>query len=280
MDNMKSQSELFISCKGVFVGYVHEYLPVWLETATASEIKGVKVIIAVRKHKGLKKFRPQGGETGYIMPFTQEDFRKKTMQSFYGSEFGGDSPLQKTFHCDILKYKKLRELKYSEILTNEAKTCLEHWISLKDSEKYQHLALLCLQGLYSVVKTQKNITLSTTQEAFQVVQNEKYRKVLTKPLAKVQYSKTPAVGWKSKTDNIKIINPPENKVFYEPAFYQDRMKKIMRGSNYILNWVHDKNVTSYQDNYFSKSLSKVEKAPKQSSTVIRILPENICKMGN
>ena len=273
---MQNKNECLEIARHIFLSRCHDYLEIWLEAATRDEIKGLRVIHAIRKHQGHKKFRPLNRDSSSQFPITEEDFRKKTMQTFYKAEFSGESPLERVYHCDLLKYKKLNELKYSEILTNDTKIFLERWIALRDSEKYQQLMMTCLQAVYSVVKANNNIPLSTAQEEFKVIGRPRTRKI-NHSLNKIAVaSRTPTIQPKIRPESRikeRSLNPIPHKIFYDPAYYKDRMTKIMRGSNNILKWVSDKNISSYQDNYFSKTIcQKQSPNPLLSSTVIKLLP--------
>ena len=150
----------------------------------------------------MKKFRPLISHNIYNLPNKEEDIRKRTMQSFYKAEFCEDVE-SNAYECDIFKYKKLCEIKYSESLTDEAKVYLEKWISLRDDAKYLHFMLKCLQGFYSVIKINKGIALSTNQEVFTNFNPKRIRKEYENqtPSKRKASSVTPSISKHSITQS-------------------------------------------------------------------------------
>ena len=64
-----------------------QYVNVWLSTATKNEIKGLKVVNAVVKHEGKKRFKPRKKAETLNSGNSAEQLRKKYMNSYYNSEY-------------------------------------------------------------------------------------------------------------------------------------------------------------------------------------------------
>lgn len=121
----------------------------WLQTASKEELKGLKVISAVLKNKGAKKFRAQPSDLKSTLK-PEEEFKKNQFKSSYSVEFGTGPQASAP---NIFQYRKLSDLPCSSTLSPIALRFLEQWISLRDSPVYQQLVLSCLRAIYAVVKS-------------------------------------------------------------------------------------------------------------------------------
>jgi hypothetical protein len=270
---MKNYSDLISKAESVFKSSYRKYIDTWIRNASTNEVKGLKVIYAIVKHRGSKRFRVDNKEKKFDLEQAAEDIRRRTMQSYYNSQYSTASP-QRIHESEILKYKKLSELHYSQPLREDSLNFLEKWLQLGDDPKFKDLLVLCLQGFHSVAKINENLPVTNNQDSFYWFSKEERAR-----------SKNPSSSFtstvndffpKQKTKSISInesIDIP-SRSFYEPKYYQERMKRKMMGSGNFINWVYDKNSSIYQ-NYFA---GKVNKNPAQvakpanSSTVIRVLP--------
>jgi hypothetical protein len=244
-----------------------------LQTATKDEIKGLKVVQAIVKHKGQKRFKTQEKVERYDIDQARSDIRRRTMTSFYTSQFSSMSP-DRHHVSEILKYKRLPELNYSQILQPQALQCIENWLKLDDDPSFKDLLITFLQGMHSVCKINENLPVTSNQETFHwFSKDEKERMnfpISVKSTTNKFFSKA-----KSRSVVAEQVKPDMNRSFYEPKFYQDRMVRKMRGSGDFINWVYDQNASMYQQSFASK-INKIptEKAkPANSSTVIRVLPK-------
>jgi hypothetical protein len=127
-------------------------LATWHQTATRDEVKGLKIIAAVYKHKGAKKFRSKPQTSHSELPTLREiaaERRKKQLQSHYEAEFSGSRPSESK--SAVLRLRKLGDLPCSFVLNSVALKFLESWVLLGDDPKYQELALIALRSMAAVV---------------------------------------------------------------------------------------------------------------------------------
>lgn len=270
MESLINQEYLKI-CKQIFKASTHEYLETWLKCCNQSEIKGIKVIAAVIKHQGQKKFRPS-----HLQAIRNEakEIRTRTMTSFYTSDYCLESSAN-PITCDIFNHAKLSELSYSSILNYEALIYLQRWIDLKDEAKYQLFLLDALKGLNSVVNTNKKTFTTTNDSAFTTFLNKKpiKKKNLIQP-AQFNNERRHLSALKARPlpDSYKKISQSTNLCKFQPMFYENRMKKIMKGTEGLLKWVYDKNESHYQENFAGKSSKTQTFKPLLASSVIKLMP--------
>ena len=125
-----------------------------------------------------------------------------------------------------------------------------------------------------MIKVHTNISYTTNQDVYRTISRKKPKVFKVKPVNNL--IKTPIIHTKSIPLSLSQQKVFISKSFYEPSYYQNRMKKIMRGSDSFMTWVYDKNVTSYQNTFYSTGLINSQKinVPFRSSTVIKLLPSN------
>jgi hypothetical protein len=268
MDLNSKQFHLNLS-KLLFKVQIHEHLETWLNSCSPSELKGLKIIGSVVKNKGVKKFRPAQSEK----PNIAKDIRNRTMTSFYKKDFCQElSPTGN--NEDLFKFIKLKDLKYSSILEYETLLYLEKWIELKDDEKFVKMMLECLKGLFSVAGSKKNTFLTTNQANGSKIVEKKFSASPSVEVSKKNYERkqNSALRARPVPSHYKSISKSTNLYKFQPQFYENRMKSIMKGTEGILRWIHDKNASSYQDTFIGK-LSQTQKIkPFLGSTVIKLLP--------
>lgn len=249
------------------------FINTWLQTATKDEIKGLKIIQAIVKHKGQKRFKKHEKQERFDIEQARQDVRRRTMTSFYSSHYGSASPSNHHM-SEILKYKRLSELPYSQVLQAGVLSVVENWLKLDDDQKFKDLLLTFLQAMNSVCKINENLPVTSNQDTFQWFSKEEKERMnfpITVKNTKVQFFDRK----KSHSLVNEMNTTTQIRTFYEPKFYQERMVRKMRGSGDFINWVYDQNASIYQHSFASK-INKVptEKAvPANSSTVIRVLPK-------
>lgn len=259
-------------CESILKPVCLKYIQTWLQTATKDEIKGLKVVQAIVKHKGQKRFKTQEKVERFDIDQAKTDIRRRTMTSYYTSQYSSMSPAR-SHVSEILKYKKLSELNYSQILQHQVLQFIENWLHLDDEASFKDLMITFLQGLHSVCKINENMPVTSNQETFHwFSKDEKAR--MNFPIS---VKNTQTKFYERKKSRSVVAEDPKlslNKTFYEPKFYQERMVRKMRGSGDFINWVYEQNASMYQQSFASKiNNNPAEKAkPANSSTVIRVLP--------
>jgi len=133
----------------------------WDKFANEKEKKGLKLIDAIYKHKGLKKFRadpPSKQLESFQKSNTidykkaEELFRKNQITSLYSSEYGSVVKESKP-QTNIFRYQKCSDTEFKNVLTKLAVQFLDNWIDLQDEAEFQDLVLLCLRSLNARYKS-------------------------------------------------------------------------------------------------------------------------------
>ena len=275
---MEANTELLSAAESIFKPACLSFLKTWLDTATKDELKGLKIIQAVIKHKGKKRFKKHTKTERIDFETAAVDMRRRTMQSYYNTQYSSVSP-EKYHVSDILKFRKLSEQKYSQVLKESALQVINQWIALGDDPSFVDSLVLCLQGIHAVVKINENLPVTSNQDNFYWFTKEERSRA---NVPSSNFSATaPNFHPKKKSSSVVTdeMNSTPLRSFFEPSFYQERMVRKMRGSGDFINWVYDQNSSVYQNSFASKvnkNPNKVAK-PANSSTVVRVLPLNSVK---
>jgi len=140
---------------------LHPNIPKWVYSATKAEKKGLKLIEAILKHKGTKRFRTKS--TASTLPALVQ-FQKPKYETQYSAEFS-NIPVTTRSHAAIFKYRKLVDLPCSHVLNPLPLRVLEMWFSMQDETDYQELVLGTLRSFLAAADTSRP-TLSETQSKF------------------------------------------------------------------------------------------------------------------
>lgn len=282
---MEEKSHLKPAAESLFKPCFWQYIEPWLQTATRFEIKGLKVLQAIAKHKGTKRFKMYEKPQRNDYESAAVDIRRKTMQSYYTTQYSSLSPdrnHERTHESEILNFKRLSELKYSSVLKDHILSLAEKWIALGDDIKYRDLIIISLQGFHSVCKINENVPVTTSQDSFYWFSAEERQRnnFPTTTLNMTSKNFKPASKRRNSV-SIESKGPLEPmRSFFEPKYYQERMTRKMRGSGDFVTWIYDKNSSMYQNAFASKinnCPAQVAK-PANSSTIIRVLPiENLIR---
>lgn len=140
---------------------LHSNIPTWLYSATKPEKKGLRLIAAVLKHKGMKRFRARASASQ--LP-NLEEVRKPKFQTAYAAEFS-DIPVASKSHAAIFRYRKLSDLPCAQVLSPIPLRILENWFGLGDDTQYQELVLATLRSFLAAAMTSRQ-KLSESQAQF------------------------------------------------------------------------------------------------------------------
>lgn len=137
----------------------------WIKHIGDKEKQGLRIISAVIKNRGMKKFRNKPKETvteaaqkaiGTKSHFNLtnealEKYRNEYKQNMYKSAYGISFGRKETDFADtnILKYKNFNELPCTKILNNTAKAFISKWSQLGEDSKYVSLAILVVKGIFT-----------------------------------------------------------------------------------------------------------------------------------
>lgn len=249
-----------------------QYANVWLSTATKNEIKGLKVVNAVVKHEGKKRFKPRKKAETLNSGNSAEQLRKKYMNSYYNSEYCLNAKKSQS-ETEIFKYKKLNELRCSSVIRKNVLLYLEKWLLTGDEEHYQSLMLSFLRGIYSVIKTQTAVPSSSHRENFEWVKIAGVRREV-----KNLSVEKPVVEAKKNNRTQSTGDQPFPAIgMQNPMGHRLRNLQGLKGNGEITSWIsYVPNINSslYQDS-FAVQFSKKAPVPKNdfhTSIVFRLLP--------
>lgn len=137
----------------------------WLKHIGDKEKQGLRIISAVIKNRGTKKFRNKPKETvteaaqkaiGTKSHFNLtnealEKYRNEYKQNIYKSAYGISFGRKETDFADtnILKYKNFNELPCTKVLNSTTKAFISKWSQLGEDSKYVSLAILVVKGIFT-----------------------------------------------------------------------------------------------------------------------------------
>jgi hypothetical protein len=254
-------------------------LATWHQTATSDEVKGLKIIAAVYKHKGVKRFRSKPQTSYSELPTLREvaaERRKKQLQSHYEAEFSSSRPSEQK--SAVLRLTKLGDLPCSFVLNSVALKFLESWVLLGDDPKYQELALIALRSMAAVVSSHSQ---AISEQRKQFVWNDPTRGFKAHRVDQV------AQQLRSKTSGtqrpwIRPQTPLKEDLTLNPSTFsrQDlerRKQALIKGSGAILAGASApfKAVSAYQDTFVTHFIKYQQRPPPDFHTSIslgRLIP--------
>jgi len=226
----------------------------WLKGANKDEKKGLKLIGAIYRHKGKKRFRNEGDETRNSargIKSAASELRKRQLMSTYESSFSG--PRAQSIQTIIFDYKKLADLECSWVLTKVAVMFIQNWLDLKDSKNYQELILGCLRSLSAILRKSKAATENAN--AFNWKDPSKNYKS-----QRTDHLNSAVMGIRSSSANRPWIRPQTTPTADRNAkasvlTKEDLMKRkqaLIKGSGQIGKWVvspSNPHVSHYQQTF-------------------------------
>lgn len=271
------KSDLKAMASEILQDSAFNHIETWLSTATKNEIKGLKVVFAIVKHEGKKRFRPRAALNDSLLQNSADQLRKKYMRSYYKSEYCGVNPLNQ--ETDILKYKRINELKCSEVLKPLSLQAIERWLSLKDGTSFQSLMLTFLRGIYSVVKTQMAVPSTSHRENYSWVKQSEIKRN-TPAAQSVNRDSQAAVSISKRTESMDTrTRPIEKNTSFSPLSHKLRNQQGLKGNGEITSWIShipNAHTSLYQDSYIPMYVPRdnATKADFHTSIVFRLLPHN------
>ena len=247
----------------------------WLRHATPRDIKGLKLLAAIYKHKGLKKFRNRLNVTTTESFFTDvsREIEKRSMLSTYDSDFSTcDAPQRPK--TTLMTSSRFMELPCSRVLSTEAATYLRSWISLRDAGPYLDIILDTLRSILAFC----NYPGKMMTEA-----KEQYR--WTRPKEMVRCKSLVC-------KNRPILGPSKQLIKRRPPIdiratsvchlftleqVRQRREALMKGSGQVATWLigAPDTMTSYQSTYgtpFNKYPIPVAPDCRTSVALVRMVP--------
>jgi len=179
-------------------------------------MKGIRIIHAVLKHRGAKRFRTlrpdmtlKTNSSSEKLPIelmfakiksnniellnkAKQEYTKAKFKSNYGTFFGRKPDLTDYKDMNILKFKKFSQLKCCKILNKATLEYLDNWQATKEHQDYLGMALYSIKSLFTFFKLYEP-TLSTQKEIHsnydksEKIKAERYDKMLTTITTNLKY---------------------------------------------------------------------------------------------
>lgn len=164
-----------------------------MKRMTEADKQGLRIIQAVIKHKGTKRFRtnPAKGEKGDPsdlsasgIDYARQVYQKRLYQTAYGHNFGRKEV--NTGDVSILKFKKISQLPASAILKPEITGFLDCWMQKGEHEHYLSKVIAVLRNLLTIVRTQKPVRATSKDfkkfKQFEVIAPDEFNKIFNKSM--------------------------------------------------------------------------------------------------
>ncbi|CAG9312872.1 unnamed protein product [Blepharisma stoltei] len=270
-DSALSKDKNYQTARDIFKEEYHDLIDIWLCNATKNELKGLKIIRAITKHHGQKKFRSSKRPSANEIPQATEAMRN-AMRSSYSMEFGNLTSKVSSFN-DIFKYSKLSTLPYATVLKSTPLWFIEHWLSLNDKEDFKILMLDALRGFHSVAKIQRYIPISIQKESYDWKTPEpKLSMKLHYPVSTVKLSR--------KTTTLPPIEKRKSiseDVGRNTISAKDIKDNMNRANKHLISWISGTtlaNQSSYHE-FFVPHNPKYNKVSKEHyiSSSVKLLPD-------
>lgn len=257
-----------------------EYLPSALEWVTKvndKEKQGLKIIAAVIKHRGNKKFRVKPKESVMSLAHKSlnsnslfslnkenlEKFRQEYKQNLYKSAYGLAFGRKETDVADtnVLTYKKFEELQSAKVLNKTSKGFLSKWSQSGEDSSYVSLAILVIKGIFTYWK--QNLPKDTVSHMMhtwydphekthldrmdQVGKSLLIRKINNVQQARPQTTGSNAYARKRKSDT--LLRKGQKKGRGLDHIIEDRKKFLLRGNGNVTGFFDPPEgmITTYQN---------------------------------
>ena len=243
----------------------------WLQSADQNDLKGLKLLSAIYKHKGAKKFRK-----GLVTTLSEASFQeayhelnRKAMLSTYDSEFSQDRA-----HTALLTSARFEEFPCVKVLNPEAKRYVRNWISLKDSETCVQLVLSTLRAILAFVNYPRTV-ISEMKQTY----TDPSAKLLAKSLVFHRQNRSSIAFLPQKDPPKPHPERPISQLSQSFALedVKRRKKALYKGSGQVATWLisSQDHQTHYQEQ-FSTPFNKYTLPPlpdhHTSMSLARLIP--------
>ena len=233
----------------------------WVLEATPPERKGIKMIGAIHKHKGLKKFRSVPTALPSVRSAAQL-MQKRALTTTYDQEFTAPNQLRPL--TAVLSHTRFSDLPCSQVLNPVTVRFVESWVGLRDEDSLVETVLETLRSLLAYCNSSKRPATETQR---QFVWNDP-TKVL-KPHRLDHLSTGRLLSRNASVGRPWVVPKPQihQDVTIQPnTFTSEDMKKrrdaLAKGSGQVATWVvgAPDQLSSYQNTY-TTHFNKYKKPP-------------------
>lgn len=225
---------------------LHCNIGTWMYSANKPEKKGLKLIAAILKHKGMKRFRTRASASQ--LP-NLEEVKKPKFQTAYAMDFS-DIPVATKSHAAIFRYRKLSDLPCAQVLSPIPLRILENWFSLGDDTQYQELVLATLRSFLAAAMTTRQ-KLSEKQAQYQAydyssLYSNRNMAASARVIRDTRHNKPWVRPEKAQTGSMEPVQP----VSWEDV--KRRQVLLMRGSGDVIRQLVQTTepvLSSYQHTY-------------------------------
>lgn len=138
----------------------------WLQTSAPNEQKGLRIIAAVEKTNGQRKFKRREKRL-WLEAGAQnaaEALARRGLKSTYEMEYQGNT--QASGNTALFNYSKLADLSYASLLKDHTVEALQRWLDLGDDEEYRHLVLECVRSISAALANTVSKRMSEARREF------------------------------------------------------------------------------------------------------------------
>ncbi|CAI2371637.1 unnamed protein product [Moneuplotes crassus] len=284
----------------------------WARSISQKEKQGLRILKAVMKHRGQKKFRakakmPEEAQKSLMAQSAlkldrhnleqyKKEYKQGLFKSAYGNAFGRkESDLAGT---GILSHKRFSELPSCKVLNTTAKAYINRWVDSGEDQKYVSLAIVVVKGIFTHWKEAlPSDTVSHLKHAWynshDIVHSQTMEKasksVISSGFSNTARSERPQTSSNMFEKKGKESLIPNRTQKYDKGMdkvISDRKKLLLRGNGNITGFYQDPlgMVSSYQSNYqTTKDMSTIKKTAGNNyiSSIMVVTPDpgQLAKVG-
>lgn len=241
----------------------------WLLAATVTERKGVKMLGAIYKNKGQKKFR--------TVPSAAQP---RGQTSTYEAEFA--SEVQSRPSTAVLSSNRFSHLPCSQVLTPVTVRFVESWLQLRDAEAAVSIVLDTLRAILAYFTSSKR---PTTESKRQYVWNDLNSLPKAHRLdhlaSRSQVSRSASAGrpWVAPRSAEPIDSSAPTSIFTAEDL-RKRKEKLIKASGQVATWIVGPSdmLSNYQNTYtthFNKYKGEHRGDNQPSLSLGRMIPATV-----
>lgn len=234
----------------------------WLQTSSLAEQKGLRIIAAVTKTNGQRKFKrkDQTQFLGIDRHNAAAELTRRGLKSTYELEYQGNTP--HAGNTAIFSYRKLTDLSYASLLKEQTVEALQRWLDMGDDEGYRQLVLECVRSISAALANSESKRLTEARREFAWRPGQRQAQAVSaRPAPKPDFDSFVSPVPPAKP--IRSITPHEVRGSALTAEDMKKMKQaLIVGHRNLGRWIvaPEKMLSGYQEDfvpYFSKPAQRL-----------------------